>query len=146
MNCNYVSLKNYNKTTENFMEYNVGKFEISRKKVGTDYTYKIINFSDISSSSSGTVLPDGTLQIVADKICNNCQIKSVDLFMKYGSIWSLSGTTFVNQYLSYSPDTKTITLSKPSLAFTIQKGLKAGSSPEEPERSEGFARFYITWG
>lgn len=144
MNCNYVKLNQYNKSSENFVQYNVGKFEVSRRKSGNNYVYNIINYSDISTSPSGILKTDGSLEILADKICDGCEIKSVDLFMKYGNIWSLSGTPFINQYLSYSPSSKTITLSKPSMAFTVQSGLKAGSSPED--QNIGFARFYITWG
>lgn len=155
MQSNYVTLNQYYrnqfKLTESY-EYNVGKFELSRS---TD-TPVLVKVSQVDPSLSNTTQYSDWRPFTADitlsveNIPADAEIKSVDLFMRYGDLWAPSSQPFNNQYLSYDKINKKITISKPNLAFSILSKPAPYASPLCNKITQApcdpFARIYVTWG
>jgi hypothetical protein len=155
MQSNYVSLNQYYRNQYNSKEgyeYNVGKFELSRS-TDTPPTIRVSHvdpsLSSITQYSNWT--PFNTdISLSVENIPADAEIKSVDLFMRYGdNLWAPSVQPFNNQYISYDKSTKKITIAKPNLAFTIQSKPAPFTSPTCNKTipvCAPFARVYVTWG
>ena len=146
---NYTTLRQYYKnqnSSENFSEYNVGKFEIA-KTSKTELAFKIIN-SDISNDVDATIynMPLKTLMTIkADKLPDNFEIKSVQLFVKdITGKWGPVITPFIFEYLTYDSGKKEIYFGK--VGFKIFQQLIYLQNENNVDVDPlPMARFYITW-
>jgi hypothetical protein len=157
MQSSYVPLNQYYrnqyKSSEGYDdEYNVGKFELSRS---TDKP-PLVKVSHVDQSISN-ITPttwmsfNNDILLDAENIPIDAEIKSVDVFMRYGdNFWAPTIQPFVQQSITFDKTIQKIRITKPNMAFIIQSRPspyesptcnKTGTTPCAP-----FARVYITWG
>lgn len=155
MQSSYVPLNQYYrnqyKSSEGY-EYNVGKFELSRS---TD-TPPLVKVSyvdqSISNITANTPWRPFTNDILldAENIPLNAEIKSVDVFMRYGdNFWAPTIQPFVQQSITFDKTIQKIRITKPNMAFIIQSRPFPYASPtcnKTDTTCAPFARVYITWG
>ena len=156
---NYTTLNKYDnnnnvKSLENFYagEYNSGKFEIFKT---SGNKFRITNIDgELASVTNPSNESSTDISFKVDKLCPNdyCEIKSVNVFMKYDSnakendktpvsiLWS-PVLPITSQYFLFDGLSKTITIKN------IGMNLKIQAPPNYSSPVDGlYARVYITWG
>lgn len=182
MQSDYASLSTYYKNqSEGFeysSQYNVGKFDIVKYNDG--FKFQIINID--SSISSMPTQPagiisapnDGQLILNADKLPNNFEIKSFDIFNNENGVWihntnpiaasyTNSTSASTNRYIHYDnvnkliyigsvPTTNTTLPAPPqiNLQASVFKVTRTAAptvvvSNDNKIVGKAFARVYITW-
>lgn len=158
MQSSYVPLNQYYRNQFNSREqygsssYNVGKFELSRS---TD-SPALFRVSQVDPSISKTTEYSqwsSDISFDAENIPLDADIKSVDVFMRFGdNMWAPSVQPFIQQSLTYDKSTKKISISKPNNGvFLIQSKPAPFASPTCNRMATTtpclpFVRIYITWG
>ena len=164
MDSNYASLNSYygKKNTETFEYssiYNVGKFDIV--KYNNEAKFQAINVDpSISSSRLQVTFPDGQLIIKADRLPDNFEIRSFDVFNNEDGTWvhNTIPLSLLYKYITYDNKKKEIYIGAvptvPSVRVALQSQVFAlGARNSAPtvrllnNKIEGspFARIYITW-
>ena len=159
MDSNYNSLGQYYKnqskyiSSENFSVYNSGKFDIG--KIENQAKFQVINVdSSISNMSIQPASVDGQLTVKADRLPNNFEIKSFDIFNNENGVWvhnTIPITSTLYRYVTYDNKKKEIYIGVPAktlqdYVFNVNK-LKTPSikSIDGVISGSPFIRIYITW-
>jgi len=161
MDSNYASLNSYygKESFEYSSTYNVGKFDIV--KYNNEAKFQAINVDpSISAMSIQSSFPDGQVIIKADRLPENFEIRSFDVFNNEGGKWvhNTIPLSVLFKYITYDNKKKEIYIGAvptvPGVRVALQSQVFAlGARNSAPtvrllnNRIQGdpFARIYITW-
>ena len=161
MDSNYASLGSYygKESFEYSSTYNLGKFDIV--KYANESKFQAINVDpSISSMTIQPSFPDGQVIINADKLPDNFEIRSFDVFNNELGKWvhNTIPLSLLYKYITYDNKKKEIYIGAvptvPGVRAALQSQVFAlGNRNSAPtvrllnNKIEGspFARIYITW-